>query len=342
MYCKRKILPNCYPMISTYNYHANIMSILGNYPETYSWVISNFIQLYMNKDLNYAWGDFYFPFPYDMGPYSTCRWIYNQKIERCNVDIMCDSPISFIIDCINSNNYVSTKINHFYLPVSRFYKDRHFNHNAFIYGFDLDEEILYVADFFKSGKYSNEKISFSDFTQSFRSYNKDTSPDYINGVIYLFKFNSEYDYRFSIENITNSIRAYLHGDVPEFWNFYNNDERKNLVFGIQVYDTLKNYIIRKMSNKDSYIDIRCFYLLYEHKKLMVLRFKYLNELGYFKDINNNINISKLSDLEVKSQIIVNLILKYSFTRDTSLANRIVSLLEYIKIEECAILTHYIN
>lgn len=38
------------PIITTYTHHVHLLSILGCYPQTYPWIYSNYIQVYINKD----------------------------------------------------------------------------------------------------------------------------------------------------------------------------------------------------------------------------------------------------------------------------------------------------
>lgn len=155
----RKILPVNYPMITTYTQHAHLLSILTYYEYTKGWIYSNYIQLYMNRDYKHNWGDFYFPFPYELRPSDTCKWILSQKIKRDTV-IKKGSVIDFIIDSINSDNYVHTMLNYYYVPVSVHYKKTHSHHDMLIYGYDLDKKIFHVADFFRYGKYTMKLFLF--------------------------------------------------------------------------------------------------------------------------------------------------------------------------------------
>jgi len=47
--CTKRILPICDPVITSYTKHAHILSIIGSYKQTYPWIFSNYIQVYMNK-----------------------------------------------------------------------------------------------------------------------------------------------------------------------------------------------------------------------------------------------------------------------------------------------------
>ena len=335
---QRNILPVKYPMITTYNQHAHLLSILMNYHFTKSWIYSNYIQLYINRDYKHNWGDFYFPFPYELKPSDTCKWIISQKIKREIAVSKWESITDFIIDNINSHNYIHIMVNYYYVPLSDRYKKQYSLHDMLIYGYDLNKKLFYVADFFMYGKYSYETISFLDFEQAFYTYNQTTNRDYLNGLIYLYSLNENCDYEFSIHNIKNALKAYLHNIMPEYWNKYNYKNSENIVFNREIYTTLKNYVTEKMCEQ-SEIDIRPFCLLMDHKKMMNLRIRYLCDQGFYK--YNNYNECQLNEIENKSKIVVNTLIKYNITRNTTYRDKIITLLNYIDEKEFDVLQQYL-
>lgn len=336
----KKVLPVTYPMITSYTQHAHLLSILSNYGHTYPWIFSNYIQLYCNEDYKHNWGDFYFPFPYELRPSDTCKWIFTQKIHREVVNYKWENIINFIVESISSNNYVHTMINYFYVPLSSRYNKVHLHHDILVYGFDLDEEVLYVSDFFIAGKYSYEKIKISDFIKAYSTYNLTTNPDYLNEMVYLYKFNPNFDYKFNIRNISNSIKCYLYSTTPEYWDSYNSDNRDDIVFGMDIYTTLKNYITRSKTICESNIDNRPFYMLYDHKRIMLLRLNYLYEHEYYKNYNSE-NIIGFNKIESQAKDVVNLIVKYNISKNNTILDKVVDILSIIENNEKNILKQYI-
>ena len=293
-----------------------------------------------NKDYKHNWGDFYFPFPYELRSIDSCKWILTQKIHRDVIDGKWESIINFIIDSINSNNYVHTNINYFYVPLGPIYNKVHYNHDILIFGYDLDEKVLYVSDFFDMGKYSYEKISFLDFGRAYSSYSIAENMDYLYSMVCLYKINLKCDYVFSLENISNSISSYLYSSIPEYWNNYNSDNRKDIVFGMEIYTTLKSYITRVKSSCDSDIDIRPFYMLYDHKKIMVLRVKYLYEHEYYKNYNNQ-NIIGLTKIESQTKNVVYLLIKYNISKNNNILDKVINMLNNLENDEKNILKQYV-
>lgn len=60
------LLPMASPIIHGYTHYAHLLSILQCNNKTLPWIFSNFIQIYMYRDLQKTpWGDFYNPMQYD-------------------------------------------------------------------------------------------------------------------------------------------------------------------------------------------------------------------------------------------------------------------------------------
>lgn len=330
-----KILPFGYPPITTYTHHAHLLSILTNYKSAYPWIYSNYIQLYINKDYTYSWGDFYFPFPYELRPSDTCKWIISQKMHRKTIINMGKSIIDLVIEFINSDYYFNTILNCYFVPMSQCFKKINWLHDTLVYGYDLDKKILYISDFFKNGKYSNDVISFLDFEKAFVNYDQAETADYLNQIAYLYKFNEKCDYAFSFSNIKNSVKAYLFSETPEYWDKYNSDNRPNITFGMGIYTTLKNYINRIIPQEDENIDIRPFYMLYDHKKMMILRIKFLIEQGY---LNNSVEcIADLTKIESLALEMVCFVIKIHIKNTVHSYDKIIDLLDKIENLEYKVL-----
>jgi hypothetical protein len=326
----KKKLPIRYPMITTYTQHAHLLSILTNYEQTLPWIFSNYIQVYANKHNERKWVDFYFPFPYELRPSDTCKWIKSQKISRDFIGKKWDSIIDFIIDFINSDNYVHLMINCFYIPHYIEYRERDYIHDILVYGYDRNEESLYVADFFsQTQKYSFQKVSFADFTQAFLTHDLAKNRDYLKRLIYIYQFDSQCDYQYHTLNIINSFKLYLSSNVLEYWDIYNQENREQIIFGMDVFEILRIYLDNKMIKDETNIDIRPFYMLYDHKKIMTLRIQYLVEQRHLKkDI-----INTFKEIETEALMIVNLLIKYTMKKRNTLILNVIHKLNEIGKKE---------
>lgn len=64
-------------------------------------------------------------------------------------------------------------------------------------------------------------------------------------------------------------------------------------------------------------DIRFFYLFYDYKKIMMLRFKYLYDNWQLNKLNQEY-IDEFIVIEFKVKIFVNVVIKYNLIRDMSI------------------------
>lgn len=316
----QNVLPVSYPIITTYTHHAHLFSILSNYEQALPWIYCNYIQLYINKDYyQNGWGDFYFAFPHDVRPAESCRSIRTQKIDRDLINLKWDQITDFIRDCIDRDNYVHLMVNRFFIPHYRQYQKENRKHDILVYGYDAAAEMVYVADFFKANKYSFEKVSFSDFNQAYSTCSLTCNSDYSKNTTFIYKFIAEADHNCDIGKIKNDLELYLTKNVDQHLGIY---EKETTAVGIEVYDVLKNYVRQKMAKNERVYDIRAFYMLYDHKKLMGLRLKYLEEQGYLAKGGDDDLISEFSELEMQTLLIVNLLIKVNILVKHSLVTNI--------------------
>lgn len=139
------------------------------------------------------------------------------------------------------------------------------------------------------------------------------------------EYNINCDYEYNLKNIYNYIKQYYYSIVPEYWTIYNNCDRSRAFFGMDFYNKLNNYLVNSKGKK---IDIRPFYLLYDHKKMMKLRLQYL--ITHTKNLQLPEEIFKYCDLLIeKNEIVVNLMLKYIICFDYSIITNVTCLLKEI-------------
>ena len=103
---------------------CTLLSILESYEFTKGWIFSNFIQLYMNRDYKHNWGRFLFS---SIRTKVFFRYIQmdseSENKTETVVKKMENSATDFAVDCIiNSDNYVHTMLNYYYVPSSVRYK----------------------------------------------------------------------------------------------------------------------------------------------------------------------------------------------------------------------------
>ncbi|MBO4347267.1 MAG: hypothetical protein J5840_06485 [Lachnospiraceae bacterium] len=315
------------PIITTYTHHAHLLSILGANPETKGWIFSNYIQVFINKDLiKNEWGDFYFPMTYEIRNTELCKWIDVQKMSRLYIDSVEKDICKFLISMLDLEFFIHMMVNYRFIRGSKDYlKEGERSHDLMIWGYDDEKEVFLCADFqyYESGKYDTFECSFEDIRRSYESRAEGLRNSLLMDTVYAYRLKEECDYEYSIENIIYWLKAFLNGDCPEYWVGYNNCNKKEIVWGMDYYKALTDYIrIRK-----EYIPVRLTYLLLDHKKLMIERLKYIEESGF--EVRDYIEAYEM--LCKKNKIAISLALKYNIQSDERTKERCINTL--LGIEE---------
>ena len=219
------------PWINCYTTYAHMLSILQSDDRTYGWIFSNYIQIYLNKDLrNNSWGEFYRPLPYELMSFDMCKWLSVQKIRRELVVSDQDRLLNYLKNEIKNGYYVYLNIEH--KCITSFENNGH-AHDALVYGIDEDKQEVYVQDVFKKGRYESKILKMDEFVEAVLKCNIPENQDYLHGFVYSYKIREVCDYEFNENNIWNSLLQYFDAITPEYWNLYNNSNLSCVGFGME-------------------------------------------------------------------------------------------------------------
>lgn len=341
---KKKLLKICDPPIKLYLNHSYILSVLLTNEKALSWVYSNYIQITYFKDfikrekfsVNFFLGNMskYF---YNI-PFLDVRTLDKEffKVHFKNVT-------KFIINSINSNYYIMTIVDEFYIKEKASYNLEHFMHLIMINGYDLEKKCFYIAGFDINRIYKKQEVSFEEFNKSFFSdqgYNKNIrdnflmlykTEDYENIKFPQKNFNV-FKYEFDIEHVKLSLMEYLNSKCSsDKLRMYANPIEE-LGYGIGVYLHLIKYLRYIIDNKKiEIIDFRGFHGLLEHKKLMINRIKYMKNNKYL--FQSHSIIEEFQDIAKDVNILRNLIFKFNIKPNHTLLDTCVDIIEKLKTKE---------
>lgn len=333
---KRIILPVVYPTVTSWTWHADLLSIVEGLPEAQDWIYSNYIQVQCRPDVAGEEKLFFEFFPFYRS-FQDCPVLHTQYIDRKFVMDKWRDIEEFLIYCIENNYYIYAICNERYM----LYLDRDFYHELFVYGYDCEERVFYCADFTfsQSGKYSFKKVPFELVCRGFVDVTEDT--DYLlrwEGGILLTKIRlqKENKYNLDLNYIKRNFQEYLEGvnSFTHFGLFYNQKVMSQgargepfayHTFGINVYNTLSGYL-NGVSDPQK-IDLRPFHNMYEHKKLMKKRIDYFAANGVIGiDRRNKI----YWEMERKSLILCNMVIKYKIKGNKEMQSQLINSLYAIK------------
>lgn len=327
-----KILPLSNPPVRCFLYEAYPLSIQAVHEEYLPWFYSNYIQVCCYKDFierNEVFLEFFGPDQAFQSPWLKFQYFSWDSISNSGIDI-----VNFIISQIDKNYYFYCYIDEYYIPFVTAYNTVHITHDIFIYGYDSEKRIFNVSGYDKNKNFTKNKVGFDDFKLAFINNNWDKDKYYWTDRIYLFSYNTNASYKFDLVLMSELLDDYINSrDTSERYRRYSNPLR-NKIFGFKTYECIKKYLELLIDEKMS-IDLRIPYLLWEHKKCMLFRIKYLideigiNSLSYFYDM--------YLEIEKNANTTIMLMIKYQITNKSTLIEKILLLINEIEKKEREIL-----
>ncbi|WP_042199095.1 hypothetical protein [Paenibacillus camerounensis] len=295
-----KVLKVSKPLLTTSNIYGTLFSIISDEKNLEPWIYSNFIQLRYVIDWNV-----YFFDNHDL-LFETCPYVTKTSINRELINRW-TSFKEFITYSIDENLYIWCHLDRFFIPSFSEYQNNNRFHETLIYGYDTEKNIIYISDNLQGGAYKTTQCTFEEAEAAFQ--NVESEYEFINKVN-LIKKNSIIDFdshAFNREYLIDSLQRYLYSKR----SFDLINPKVLNIYGLNVYHHLISTITHHKKDTPK-LDIRVFHLLWEHKKLMVMRLEYLHEISCLTESGDLID--KYKKLEKKSLIIRNLALRYEVSR----------------------------
>jgi hypothetical protein len=257
------------------------------------------------------------------------------KFEILSWKVLIDSNIEIIElikHHIENNYYFYGFINEYYIPESSFYLKEHFIHDFLIYGYDDRRGLFLTAgySFYNSQEmiYTTSKIKYNDFYNAF--INKDQCENVFNwnDNIYFLTKNSNTRYNVDLSMVIESLTDYLNSkNISDKYLRYCNSI-KSMNFGVSVYSKIIEYYALVLDDK-YFSDVRIPFLLWEHKKCMVARFEYINNIFRYIDFPSNYH-DKLLIIEKETKTLIYILIKYILTKNKKILQKSVNTIKNIR------------
>ena len=341
---KKQTLPLVNPFISHDPPIANLFSILGNNPNTESWIMNNFINIYIKSEG--IFDNFYDRNTFFYG----CPWIQVVQIRREIVMQICNDIIDYVKALINEGFYVYAVGNTEYIPA--YHREHYWAHNLMIYGYDDEKKEFYIADFFVNGKYAHDKCTYLELENALKT--AEVNRDFVN-LIYGIKLK-DIEYKFEVDILVEKLKDYLNSENlfckyktrqdEEFYsnrggnsyNYFSYSEMKNSYhFGLSYYDKLID-----MARNNSRKLLRPLDLLFEHKVLMGKRIDFLYKNGHISRFNYE-NLKTLCDNTAHASLILrNIYLKEQIASSKSNLACLEDKTTMIKDLDCRLFENLLN
>lgn len=329
---RKKQLNFAMPDIRVYPHIANIMAMCGCNPYLMPEIVSEMIGLVYDKETERM----DFAISLEMLQYmNNYPLMYSHAVSRTIITKKWKSFSEFLIDVIDEDYYVISLVDTFYISdYSRTYGKSHYLHDPMIYGYDEKTRTFTVADAFDNGKYVSKQISFEEIDNSFvdGEFN-----DWLEGVR-LFKLRERPFKWFgcNAEYIEEQCRIYVEGTEPSASTYIEKKRRKDFserfTYGIRIYDELIDYTKKSIGLSDwNNIDVRLFYVLYDHFKIYEFLIKNLSHRNLI--INSDELYIRFCMLSDRMKNLCMTVLKFNVSGKKSILEKIISELENIREED---------
>lgn len=285
-----------------------------------NWYASDFIQIYCYKDFNMH----SIPIDFYVGPhkdefYSFCPLLNVQKINYSLIGKLDICIIDLIINAIDEGQYIDIELNEFYIPEREAYRKYPRIHSSMIYGYDSENKTFDLVGYTQGNIFGKSKVTFEEFEKALINDKEHE--------LLLIKPHVYRSFSFNIESVKRQLNDYINASdsFSSFVTSRNYDP--NMVYGVEVYDYLIKNIITNQ------IGIRPLNLIYEHKKLMLMRLNYMRKSGLISEDIFELLFPQFKSLMDLAYTTRQQYLKHILAYNIKLIKIIISNLESMKANE---------
>ena len=299
-----KQLPIEIPTIKTYLGDAFCFSIINDRAFKSGWVYDKYINLqYCLNDNHMKYADYdYYDFCPNEGvfikSFTFAPYLNNNP----------DCLINYIKETIDDDFYYFGIWNESLIPGAEGYNTNNgiYHHGCFIYGYNDEKSTFFTEGYNKSNSWDTYEVSYETFIKAI------SVGDFCKGYYTFngYKLNTEYEWRFDIKRMQNSLVNYLNE------NTYN--ENSNSYFGIEGCYNLFNFVEEQCVSL-KHLHIPSIYNVFEHKTIMEKRVKFLFDNNYITNIELVYKFNKICNTFC---IILNKSLKYNIHKNKLMGNSI--------------------
>ncbi len=232
--------------------------------------------------------------------------------------------IDFVEKSIDAGTYLTINLDEYYLPQKGSFNEHHYVHQSMVFGYDKAERKLMGLGFDTNMMFKELEFDYDDFAKAYESAKtnyKLTAPWAETEAIQLLTSKSTVgEYKFDLNKFMEEIYKYLDGsnlDKSRIEKLIPLEEQQmctDLIYGPQIYNAMvesleklgrdilhgldvqgmvEQFKEKMLGDIMPAIDYRSIHLLYEHKKGLYDRLKYITGKYYtsakLEDLLNKFN-----------------------------------------------------
>jgi hypothetical protein len=326
------ILNIYYPRILGRLHHALPLSIVPEQDDHFDeWFYSNYIQLsceqcleggrHLNFHEAYIWNH---------------KYPHFQVISllRNNIDMLQEDLVTFVTRAVSAGYYFHCYINEFYMPFE-YQGKRHIIRDIMVHGYDMNEGAIYALGYKKDHHLGTLKIDVQTFLEGYQRVGDNVT--WANDC-YLYKLRSDIDYRFDVIHVMELLNDYLYSRNSSE-RFRGIAKPHEYFYGIEA---VRHYsALLEQSLDEVRLSQVPTYILWEHKKIMQQRMKYIYTFGGGYGTKEVLKVmERYEDVVKKASTIRLLILKYNMNFDRGVIVTVTSEIEKLLQMETDILFQF--
>ena len=286
----------------------------------YHWLFSNFIQIGGGAAKTISIPLVYNTYTYKAYDIYPINPFVTTILEKRNApELYGFSLWDYIVLNIKIGRYMQFTIDEYFIPGTRAFNIRHYDHENLVYGYDDSEKNIYLINYF-NGKPCLLKVSYENFAKAFEA------SEYEFICIYEY-YNNKVEYKMNIERICSMLQYYLTSKGYNDIGLGVCSEPLNVVYGIEIYDDfIKDY---KSLDRILY-DKTISYVIHEHKKIMQERLKYLKDSKVVTENEIKEIIISVNKLVRLSNQMMNIVIKNELKYDSNIYEKVTNYMKSMK------------
>ncbi len=326
---------------------ADKLSIIMQHRDATNWLLNNFIQLVFYTD-NLNTIDFKTHFltiwpadTFKIDQHGTNLFLRETTINDSILYLDENNLLEHIIKWIDKGLYIYANVDVSKLRNTKYYSDIPLCHSSLVYGYD--EQYVYQLDFNQNEDFGTLAIPHEDYINALLSKDLEKIFNEEKGM------NAKYN--LTLIKVKEDYGSFckLDKDVIKYWvKSYIDCEKTSLgsnpffnsypiECGLNIYECVKKMVLKL--TKEELLDYRIFHVLYEHKKIMLMRIEKLITNDMLYDDGSLQNACK--DMIELTHEMRHLCLKYRITHSENIINKILYKLDALKqIDTCFMINLY--
>lgn len=211
-------------------------------------------------------------------------------------------------ETLDNDYYMFFEIDCFYIPYALYNRRMHYNSRTLIYGYDDEEGVLHLADFYgpfdRNVAYKFRAVKYADFVKAYSSYECSKNINFEH--LLAFKYDPDKHIPLNKGELKYALKRYTDGF---------EDTHNNVYYGIKCYDAIQDALEKK------YVDFRIFNYISNHAKAMRMRVEYLSEFEAIELEPDQMAV--FTDLEKSALGCRNALFKLVVSQDRTFRNRLM-------------------